>query len=126
LRRAINFYKFEFYFFADENCAGYGASGRDHIRGRIVGVLTGGSPVTTKATIAVRLTLRRGLDQVEAAVYLSLSQSKFRQVVMQGTMPRPRLAGRRRIWGVDELDQAFRELPRVGGDKRASSWAGFK
>ena len=85
--------------------------------------------MTTKATIAGRLTLRRGLDEVEAAVYISLSPSKFRQMVLQGLMPRPRLAGRRRIWDVDELDRAFRELPREGGeasDDQANSWADFK
>ena len=85
--------------------------------------------MTTKGTIASRLILRRGLDEVEAAVYLSLSPSKFRQMVLQGEMPRPRLAGRRRIWDVDELDRAFRELPREGGvasEDQASSWADFK
>ena len=85
--------------------------------------------MTTKSTIAGGLTLRRGLDEGEAAVYLSLSPSKFRQMVMQGVMPRPRLAGRRRIWDVDELDSAFRDLPREGGeatDGEASSWADFK
>ena len=85
--------------------------------------------MTTKGTIAGRMVLRRGLDEVEAAVYLSLSPSKFRQMVMQGEMPRPRLAGRRRIWDVDELDRAFRELPREGGpasEDQASSWADFK
>jgi excisionase family DNA binding protein len=82
--------------------------------------------VTRKATVSGRLTLRRGLDEVEAAVYLSLSPSKFRQLVAQGIMPRPRLAGRRRIWDVDELDRAFRELPREGGETaEANSWADF-
>ncbi len=84
--------------------------------------------MTTKATIAGRLILRRGLDEVEAAVYLSLSPSKFRQMVMQGIMPRPRLAGRRRIWDVDELDRAFRDLPREGGEEgggAADSWADY-
>lgn len=48
-------------------------------------------------------------------------------------MPRPRLAGRRRIWDVDELDQAFRELPREGGDEAPifvteddDSWSDFE
>ena len=44
--------------------------------------------MTSKSTIAERLTMRRGLDEVEAAVYLSLSPSKFRQMVIQGMMPR--------------------------------------
>ena len=72
------------------------------------------------------MSLRRGLDEVEAAVYLSLSPSEFRQMVVQGTMPRPRLAGRRRIFDVDELDHAFRELTWEGGDEKANSWADFE
>lgn len=80
----------------------------------------------SKDMIAGKLTLRRGLDEGEAAVYLSLSPSKFRQMVVNGLMPRPRLAGRRRIWDVDELDQAFRDLPREGGDEARSSWADFE
>jgi len=31
-------------------------------------------------------------------------------------MPRPRLAEGRRIWDVEELDLAFKALPREGGD----------
>ena len=84
--------------------------------------------MTTKVTIAGRLIVRRGLDEGEAAVYLSLSPSKFRQMVLQGHMPRPRLAGRRRIWDLDELDQAFRDLPREGGETGEvadNSWADF-
>lgn len=84
--------------------------------------------MTTKDTIAGRLAVRRGLGETEAAVYLSLSPSKFRQMVIEGTMPRPRLAGRRRIWDVDELDRCFRELPREGGDQagpEGDSWADF-
>jgi excisionase family DNA binding protein len=70
----------------------------------------------TKAVIAGRLPVRRGLDESEAAVYLSLSPSYFRKLVEQRKMPRPRMAGGRRIWDVDELDLAFRALPREGGD----------
>lgn len=75
------------------------------------------------------MVLRRGLDEGEAAVYLSLSPSKFRQLVMEGVMPRPRLAGRRKIWDVDELDSAFRDLPREMDDPSeaaSNSWADFK
>jgi excisionase family DNA binding protein len=89
--------------------------------------------MTTKATIAGRLPVRRGLDENEAAVYLSLSPSFFRRLVHEKLMPRPRLAGGRRIWDVDELDLAFRALPREGGDGEAifadgkgDSWADFK
>jgi len=53
--------------------------------------------VTAKAIIAARLPVRRGLGEEEAAVYLSLSPSFFRQLVERGEMPRPRLLGARRI-----------------------------
>lgn len=86
-----------------------------------------------KRSIASRLPLRRGLAEAEAAAYLSLSPSFFRTLVKAGRMPRPRLAGRRRIWDVDELDQAFRELPREGGEDAPifvteddNSWADFE
>ncbi len=69
-----------------------------------------------KAIIAGRLPIRRGLDENEAAVYLSLSPSFFRKLVTQGKMPRPRLVGERRIWDVEELDLAFKALPREGGE----------
>jgi excisionase family DNA binding protein len=88
--------------------------------------------VRPKAHVARSLKVRRGLDEAEAAVYLSLSPSFFRKLVDKKVMPRPRIIGQRRIWDVDELDQAFRALPREGGDdepvfeSRENSWADFK
>ncbi len=72
--------------------------------------------MVSKASIAGRLPVRRGLDESEAAIYLSLSPSFFRKLVTEGRMPRPRQAGGRRIWDVEELDLAFKALPREGGD----------
>ena len=87
----------------------------------------------SKASIAGRLPVRRGLDENEAAVYLSLSPSFFRKLVEEKRMPRPRVAGGRRIWDVDELDLAFKALPREGGETEpiftsgdADSWGDFK
>lgn len=87
----------------------------------------------TKAAIASRLPVRRGLDENEAAVYLSLSPSFFRKLVESRTMPRPRVVGSRRIWDVDELDLAFKALPREHGegdvvfvDGEIDSWADFE
>ena len=65
-------------------------------------------------------------------VYLSLSPSFFRRLVEMKLMPRPRVAGGRRIWDVDELDLAFKALPREGGDDEAifadskDGWEDFK
>lgn len=87
----------------------------------------------TKALIGSRLPICRGLDENEAAVYLSLSPSFFRKLVAAGRMPRPRLIGERRIWDVEELDLAFMALPREGGDAdpifnsdEADSWADYQ
>lgn len=87
----------------------------------------------SKASIAGRLAVRRGLDENEAAVYLSLSPSFFRKLVEQRLMPRPRVIGGRRIWDVEELDLAFKSMPREGGEVEpsftsggANSWADFK
>ncbi len=73
----------------------------------------------TKILIAKRLTVRRGLDEREAAVYLSLSPSFFRRLVAHNRMPRPRVAGARRIWDINELDRAFLSLPRDAGTGKA-------
>jgi excisionase family DNA binding protein len=73
--------------------------------------------MVSKATVAARLPIRRGLSEMEAAVYLSLSPSFFRRLVDQGVMPRPRLAGNRRIWDIEELDVAFKALAAVPVDE---------
>ena len=78
-----------------------------------------------KSVLAQQFSIRRGLDENEAAIYLSLSPSKFRQMVELGLMPRPRLAGRRRIWDMRELDTAFDQLPREGGETDGSTWADY-
>jgi hypothetical protein len=70
----------------------------------------------SKALIASRLPVRRGLDENEAAIYLSFSPSFFRKLVAERKMPRPRLAEGRRVWDVEELELAFKALPREGGD----------
>ena len=88
--------------------------------------------MTSKASIASRLPVRRGLDENEAAIYLSLSPSFFRKLVEQGRMPRPRLIDDHRVWDVEELDLAFKALPREGGehkpifDASGDSWADFE
>jgi hypothetical protein len=72
--------------------------------------------MTSKAVIAARLPVRRGLDENEAAVYLSFSPAFFRKLVEKRLMPKPRLAYGRRVWDIEELDLAFKALPREGGD----------
>ena len=84
-----------------------------------------------RASVAARLPVRRGLSEVEAAVYLSLSPSFFRRLVDQRIMPRARVVGGRRVWDVEELDIAFKALPRDGGEDETfgeangDSWADY-
>jgi excisionase family DNA binding protein len=78
----------------------------------------------TKASIAARLPVRRELSEVEAAVYLSLSPSKFRSMVDDKRMPQPRVADGRNIWDVEELDVAFKCLPRKGGEEATFGGSG--
>jgi hypothetical protein len=66
-------------------------------------------------------------------MYLSLSPSFFRKLVAEKRMPRPRVAGGRRIWDIEELDVAFKALPREGGDEDpiftagdGDTWTDFK
>jgi predicted DNA-binding transcriptional regulator AlpA len=68
----------------------------------------------SKSAIAPRLPIRRGLGEAEAALYIGLGASKFRELVIAGTMPRPRLIGTRRVWDIDDIDAAFRALPVEG------------
>jgi hypothetical protein len=78
----------------------------------------------SKAAIGSRLSLRRGLSEPEAALYVGLGSSKFRELVGTGIMPRPRVIGRRRIWDIDDLDAAFKALPVEGGEIcEADTWA---
>lgn len=85
--------------------------------------------MTSKSIMAARMPVRRGLSQIEAATYLSLSAAFFRTLVDQGVMPKPRLAGGRRIWDIEELDIAFKALPREGGEEASwgdgNSWADY-
>lgn len=81
-----------------------------------------------KREIATYLPVRRGLDEREAAVYLSFSPTFFRQLVNEGLMPKPRVAKGRLAWDRQELDLAFDALPREGGEDASDmkdTWADF-
>lgn len=71
-----------------------------------------------KAEIASRLPIRRGLSEAEAAIYVGLGATKFRELVAAGIMPRPRVIGDRRVWDVVELDAAFSALPAESPDNK--------
>jgi predicted DNA-binding transcriptional regulator AlpA len=63
-------------------------------------------------TLAPRL-----VSRVVAAAYVSVSPTKFDEMVQDGSMPKPkRLSGRRRAWDVRALDAAIDELPNADND----------
>lgn len=55
---------------------------------------------------------RRGLDLLEAAVYVRVSPNKFTALMDAGRMPQPRIIDGVRVWDVRELDIYFDALPR--------------
>jgi predicted DNA-binding transcriptional regulator AlpA len=63
-------------------------------------------------TLAPRL-----INREAAAAYVSVSPTKFDEMVMDGSMPKPkRLSGRRKAWDVRELDAAVDNLPDADND----------
>jgi predicted DNA-binding transcriptional regulator AlpA len=63
-------------------------------------------------TLAPRL-ISRGA----AAAYVSVSPTKFDEMVKNGSLPRPkRLSGRRKAWDVRALDAAINDLPNADND----------
>ncbi|MBM3654788.1 MAG: hypothetical protein FJX06_18590 [Alphaproteobacteria bacterium] len=77
-----------------------------------------------RADLHARLPIRRGVCAEEAALYLGIGVSLFRVMVSDGRMPRPRMINARRVWDVDDLDAAFKSLPREGGERaEEDTWA---
>jgi hypothetical protein len=64
-----------------------------------------------------------GLPELEAAVSVGISPSKFRQMVAAGDMPKPRDVGGKLVYDVDELRGAFKAMPHQGGDVEVDTWA---
>jgi predicted DNA-binding transcriptional regulator AlpA len=56
----------------------------------------------------------RGLCREVAAAYIGIGGTKFDQMVKEGTMPKPRIHGGRKLWDRSELDAAFSDLPHEG------------
>ena len=64
-----------------------------------------------------------GLGEIEAAVAIGVSASKFRLLVKEGRMPRPRRIDNRSVWDIDELRAAFKALPHEGEAEGSNTWA---
>ncbi len=78
--------------------------------------------MASKASIAPRLAIRRGLDASEAALYVGLGATKFLEMVKAGRMPRARVIDSSKRWDIDDLDAAFKSLP-VDGVTEADTWS---
>lgn len=64
-----------------------------------------------------------GLGQADAAAAIGISTTKFRALVDDGRMPKPRRIDSRLLWDADELRDAFKALPHDGGDDEVDTWA---
>ncbi len=62
----------------------------------------------TRRAVAVPIVF--GLREPEAAASVGVSPSKFRELVAAGRMPPPRAIDGCRIWDVDDLRDAFKDL----------------
>lgn len=63
---------------------------------------------------------RRGLSQLEAAVYVGVSPAKFVELVADGRMPVARRIDDLARWDIEELDIFFSALPpdqRTGSER---------
>lgn len=63
----------------------------------------------------------RGLSRTAAARYLSISPSKFDELVKDGRMPAPKRIDARVVWDRQALDLAFEALP--GDSEEVDDWA---
>ena len=64
---------------------------------------------------------RRGLSKPEAAKYIGVGVTKFKELVASNRMPKPRLADTKLVWDVRELDEFFDRLP-VKGENQRNVW----
>lgn len=62
--------------------------------------------------------LKRGLSRSEAATYLGIGVDTFDRGIEADLLPQPHMLFTKRIWDVEDLDRALRELPYSTGDDR--------
>ena len=79
--------------------------------------------VITRVDVLPLLPIVFGLGEIEAAAAIGVSASKFRELVKDARMPRPRRIDGRAVWDVDELRDAFKALPHDGESEKADTWA---
>jgi predicted DNA-binding transcriptional regulator AlpA len=59
----------------------------------------------------------RGLNREQASAYVGVSPSTFDSLVVNGSMPQPRMLESRKVWDLLEVDQAFDLLPHANPSK---------
>jgi predicted DNA-binding transcriptional regulator AlpA len=63
-----------------------------------------------------------GLNEHQAAAYIGCGVTHFREMVKDGSMPKPRNLGVKRfVWDRRELELAFANLPKHG-DEETNPW----
>ena len=67
--------------------------------------------------------LARGLPILDAARYLGIRETKFRELVQRGEIAPPRLIDTKKVWDVRDLDAFFEGLPRAD-DPANDGWDG--
>lgn len=65
---------------------------------------------------------RRGLNETEAAVYVGVGVTLFREMVADRRMPKPRAINARRVWDMIMLDAAIDALPVEGEAPANDTW----
>ena len=83
-------------------------------------------PSRRRRDAAATLPIVFGLPELEAAAAIGVSQTKFREMVADETMPEPRLVGGKLVYDVDELRTAFKALPHRGAETEVDTWADVK
>jgi predicted DNA-binding transcriptional regulator AlpA len=87
------------------------------------GVRPSVTPLSQRRELSdVRPVPRRGLNRIEAAMYVGISPTKFDDMVDDGRMPKPRRIDARKVWDVRELDLAFDALPGEDSSTTGTTW----
>lgn len=81
-------------------------------------------PMARRGLSYTRPLPRRGVSQIEGAMYIGVSSSKFLQLVADGRMPRSAKVDGRKIWDLRAIDAAFDELL-YGSETSDKSWDDF-
>lgn len=59
----------------------------------------------------------RGLNREQVSAYVGISPATFDKLVEDGSMPQPRMLETRKVWDLQEVDQAFDLLPHAAPSK---------